>query len=282
MAPNDKRVSKETFRFISDPRHSETLSGRVRAACLNCRHRKVKCCGQMPCTTCKENRMSCGGLVERKRPKKTSPGSVHSATLASTERSPALSRASSNDDRWNSVSQGLTASLPKLRIEKCCGSGDGSEQHTSQISSPLSYGTTSEQFEAMVSARPQYNYNANMSTAVVDWMNTQGVDQVYDAHAQLPDLDNLPGVQNISAPPFGCSSECPDIQTFENWRRTNDCNKRAANALRCAAGALEEEALSLRIIALRHDQAAAEATQEQAVGLVSLHRGHRRSAMSPV
>lgn len=56
-----------TYRFISDRFHKENLSGRVRAACITCRRRKVKCEGVEPCRTCNEKGLVCEGLPKRKQ-----------------------------------------------------------------------------------------------------------------------------------------------------------------------------------------------------------------------
>ncbi|PIB01270.1 hypothetical protein CB0940_01865 [Cercospora beticola] len=71
--PNSPTSAKEkTFRFISDPGHKENLSGRVRAACLTCRRKKIKCSGELNCRTCREKGLVCEGLPERKRPRRDS------------------------------------------------------------------------------------------------------------------------------------------------------------------------------------------------------------------
>ncbi|KAK4634492.1 hypothetical protein CLAFUW4_01617 [Fulvia fulva] len=72
----------QTYRFISDPGHKENLSGRVRAACLTCRRKKIKCSGEPNCRTCREKGLVCEGLPERKRPRRDAPD-VANHTLAS-------------------------------------------------------------------------------------------------------------------------------------------------------------------------------------------------------
>lgn len=63
-------ANDRTYRFISDPGHKENLSGRVRAACLTCRKKKIKCSGELNCRTCREKGLVCEGLPERKKPSK--------------------------------------------------------------------------------------------------------------------------------------------------------------------------------------------------------------------
>ena len=70
MSLREGMSSEKIYRFISDPGHKENLSGRVRAACLNCRRKKTKCSGEVPCGTCEEKGIACEGLTERKRPTK--------------------------------------------------------------------------------------------------------------------------------------------------------------------------------------------------------------------
>lgn len=62
-----------TYRFISDRFHKENLSGRVRAACVTCRRRKVKCEGVEPCRTCNEKGLVCEGLPKRKTSDQDAP-----------------------------------------------------------------------------------------------------------------------------------------------------------------------------------------------------------------
>ncbi|KAK6390733.1 hypothetical protein LTR65_005337 [Meristemomyces frigidus] len=58
------------YEFIADPAHKENLSGRVTAACLNCRRKKIKCSGEAVCRQCREKGLVCEGPPSRKRPRK--------------------------------------------------------------------------------------------------------------------------------------------------------------------------------------------------------------------
>ncbi|KAM3415936.1 hypothetical protein BST61_g9427 [Cercospora zeina] len=71
-----KSTNEKTFRFISDPGHKENLSGRVRAACLTCRRKKIKCSGEFNCRTCREKGLVCEGLPARKRPRRDSSSTL--------------------------------------------------------------------------------------------------------------------------------------------------------------------------------------------------------------
>ncbi|KAK3675303.1 hypothetical protein LTR78_004813 [Recurvomyces mirabilis] len=78
--------SDRTYQFISDPTHKENLSGRVTAACLNCRKKKIKCSGEESCKQCNEKGLVCEGPPSRKRPRRDSgPPSNVSSSLASTK-----------------------------------------------------------------------------------------------------------------------------------------------------------------------------------------------------
>lgn len=107
-------IKVDMYRFVSDSNftHTETLSGRVTAACVTCRRRvriaetrlrdqaniseqKTRCDGGMPCKTCKEKGIACEGFVKRRKPRKRiaekrmweagSPGSRSEASTCSTD-----------------------------------------------------------------------------------------------------------------------------------------------------------------------------------------------------
>merc|ERR1712072_1512428 len=61
---------ERTYTFIDDPNHKQTLSGRVQAACLTCRKKKIKCSGEQPCRQCTDKRLVCEEAPSRKRPQK--------------------------------------------------------------------------------------------------------------------------------------------------------------------------------------------------------------------
>lgn len=58
-----QNMSQREYRFITDPEHKENLSGRVRAACANCRRKKIKCSGTVPCRICEDKGRVCEGLL---------------------------------------------------------------------------------------------------------------------------------------------------------------------------------------------------------------------------
>ena len=67
--PSASSSNGKLYQFISDPQHQETLSGRVRAACLTCRKKKTRCSGEIPCSTCISKGILCEGFAQRKRPR---------------------------------------------------------------------------------------------------------------------------------------------------------------------------------------------------------------------
>lgn len=119
------QTTEKVFRFISDPKHKENLSGRVRAACLNCRRKKIKCSGEKNCRICRDRGVVCEGFPERKRPKQsTSPKEVATndadgtrSTLSRVDRprQPASRRASMTS---NTSQASIKADRQNLRMEQ--------------------------------------------------------------------------------------------------------------------------------------------------------------------
>ncbi|KAK0281701.1 hypothetical protein LTR35_007382 [Friedmanniomyces endolithicus] len=61
----------QTFHFINnEPNHKQNLSGRVSAACVNCRRKKIRCTGEADCRQCREKGLICEGPPSRRRPKR--------------------------------------------------------------------------------------------------------------------------------------------------------------------------------------------------------------------
>ncbi|KAF2763605.1 hypothetical protein EJ03DRAFT_68555 [Teratosphaeria nubilosa] len=91
--------NQRTYEFISDPTHKINLSGRVSAACANCRKKKIKCDGTNNCRQCREKNLECVPAPTRKRPKRdrhisageASSSTVTAAGLALTDSAPAAS-----------------------------------------------------------------------------------------------------------------------------------------------------------------------------------------------
>ncbi|KAK5674138.1 hypothetical protein LTS10_013123 [Elasticomyces elasticus] len=81
--------SERTFQFVSDPNHKDNLSGRVTAACLNCRRKKIKCSGEAECRQCREKGLVCKGPPPRKRPNRDLIRTHGAEASASNRSSPA-------------------------------------------------------------------------------------------------------------------------------------------------------------------------------------------------
>ena len=129
MSPPDSPTlgNDRVYRFISDPGHKENLSGRVRAACLTCRRKKIKCSGELNCRTCREKGLVCEGLPERKRPRRDGPGlSIEEPAFTGIERNrkPSLSKSKAGSkrptahlqstDRSISNDSGYTSMIPNV------------------------------------------------------------------------------------------------------------------------------------------------------------------------
>lgn len=74
-----QRNDQIRFYTGSDPTHKENLSGRVSAACLNCRRKKIKCSGSQDCDQCLEKGLVCEGPPSRKRLKRDDDGGPSTA-----------------------------------------------------------------------------------------------------------------------------------------------------------------------------------------------------------
>nr|POF02522.1 hypothetical protein CFP56_58153 [Quercus suber] len=94
--PPRESPTERSYSFISDPSHKETLSGRVTAACLNCRRKKIKCSGEENCQTCRDKGLVCESPPKRKRPAKEAGPSErsgrkgHASTASSSSTQPSL------------------------------------------------------------------------------------------------------------------------------------------------------------------------------------------------
>ncbi|KAK0356144.1 hypothetical protein LTR02_012961 [Friedmanniomyces endolithicus] len=61
----------QTFHFINnEPNHKQNLSGRVTAACVNCRRKKIRCTGEADCRQCRKKGLVCEGPPSRRRSKR--------------------------------------------------------------------------------------------------------------------------------------------------------------------------------------------------------------------
>ncbi|KAK0248286.1 hypothetical protein LTS09_016545 [Friedmanniomyces endolithicus] len=78
----------QTFHFINnEPNHKQNLSGRVTAACVNCRRKKIRCTGEADCRQCREKGLICEGPPTRRRSKREVVGTGASALVEGATRS---------------------------------------------------------------------------------------------------------------------------------------------------------------------------------------------------
>ncbi|KAK1817913.1 hypothetical protein LTR12_007665 [Friedmanniomyces endolithicus] len=72
----------QTFHFINnEPNHKQNLSGRVTAACVNCRRKKIRCTGEADCRQCREKGLICEGPPTRRRSKREVVGTGAAAQV---------------------------------------------------------------------------------------------------------------------------------------------------------------------------------------------------------
>ncbi|KAK3633279.1 hypothetical protein LTR56_002516 [Elasticomyces elasticus] len=109
--------SNHTFQFVGDPYHKENLSGRVTAACINCRRKKIKCGGGRECKACREKDLVCEGPSFRKG------GSGDAATIVpDSDEVPGMcptspldnAVAESQDAKYDTIQQLLKSTKPRL------------------------------------------------------------------------------------------------------------------------------------------------------------------------
>lgn len=153
MSSSSASKSEKHYQFITDPGHKENLSGRVGAACVTCRRKKIKCSGDVPCGTCREKGIKCEGLTPRKRPKRQperhdGQNPVHTQSVAgqsgdqdskaSIPMSRSISNSRSSTARTTNGSHRPTMSLLKLRTGISDDSGYGSSEQSARPDAVLS------------------------------------------------------------------------------------------------------------------------------------------------
>ena len=262
--------NEKVYRFISDPGHKENLSGRVRAACLNCRRKKTKCSGEVPCSTCDEKDIVCEGLTERKRPAK---GAGRRSRASSVRRSSqdfdsendnATSRRNSFDSSssrrdWNDE----PVRRPTIQLRK--------QATTDSEDSGYASGTQSRRENATALALQldthfPFNYsfdrgtssNCNDTPAVSPSRNGY---QDWTLAAQL-ELTALSTNENTDPGLSPSAMATVAAASTKSWIDDSHASAQAATKLITAAQALEQQAMTLRRLA---DQGPAEETRRQTV-----------------
>ncbi|KAK5712833.1 hypothetical protein LTR15_011826 [Elasticomyces elasticus] len=118
--------SNRTFQFISDPNHKENLSGRITAACVNCRRKKIKCGGGRECKACQEKGLVCKGPSFRERASNDDGVAVPTIVPDSDGASDTFSTCSmkeedvteSQDAKYDTIQQLLSSMKPELGCER--------------------------------------------------------------------------------------------------------------------------------------------------------------------
>lgn len=274
---NDK-----VFRFISDPGHKENLSGRVRAACLNCRRKKTKCSGDVPCSTCEEKDIVCEGLTERKRPAK---GAGRRSRASSTRRSSqdrgsedgnALSKRNSFDssssmvDGYDEPVQRPTVHLRKQATGDSEDSGYASRppSRRENVTGPALQLETQFSFNYSLGKRTRSNGNDTPAVSPSrnrhqDWNLASQLELTGLSGTESPDSGLSPSTMvTTAAVPTTPVDWLHASDRSEFWIDNNNANTHAATKLLTAAQALEQQAMALRRLA---DQERADETRQQTI-----------------
>ncbi|KAK0269847.1 hypothetical protein LTR35_014523 [Friedmanniomyces endolithicus] len=113
----------QTFHFIhNEPNHKQNLSGRVTAACVNCRRKKIRCTGEAGCRQCRDKGLICEGPPSRRKAKRETVSTGAPAQVESSTRS------------ISSTSTGNNISNPASRSSSLIYFGHASPRRESQVS----------------------------------------------------------------------------------------------------------------------------------------------------
>lgn len=302
MAPQGSTSKEKAYRFISDPGHKENLSGRVRAACVTCRRKKIKCSGDVPCGTCEEKGIRCEGLTERKRPKKSldqqqlqslsfrdrhalcSPTHVNVSRRSSHHETMDLATKSTHQGAGSS--QRPTETLQKLNNGSSHDSGYSSGMQSGQdtAASRLPRLETSFSFDSFFAECSSANYNSSTeispsTTESQDWsfLRRQGSAGYCETEAAGSDVSQSTHVGSAAASTTSVDWMPPQRER-SRWWRDSRASDQAAPDLLTAAAALEEQAQSLRRLASQQGTDATDDTRRQTITFPL----HSRSASPPL
>ena len=278
MPPQDSSSNEKVYRFISDPGHKENLSGRVRAACVTCRRKKIKCSGEIPCGTCEEKGIACEGLTERKRPRKTiehqqsqdpssqrrrsSCSTTHSKTGAQFSEQTSLDIDFSSTCKATNSSTRPTANLQRLGTISSNDSGYSSGIQSGQdcLGSPMTHLDTT--FFLGSGKRKESGSNYDNSTEISpattkppDWSFMTQHEHTNYCRTEKAESDT-PRTTQVASPLPAASIDSmgwTDPRDRSSWRQDCEQSGPAAADLIYAARALEEQAQSLRRLASQHD-----------------------------
>lgn len=270
MASHDSGGGEKVFRFISDPGHKENLSGRVRAACITCRRKKVKCSGDIPCGPCEEKGIVCEGLTERKRPKKNADKRRRSTSTRGERRSSQDSRASDDTIRSKRSSLDSTSSRidgdesylqrPSLHLRKL-GTGDSDDSGYASAIQQRRRDTGNMQlhldarFPFKRQCATDSSFNENLSLEISPTASATHESNYVATREPTHASENVPSNPHSARD----TPATPSTQSME-WQ---DNGHGATTRLITAAEALEEQALSLRRLASHQDTNAVDDARRQ-------------------
>ncbi|KAK4508057.1 hypothetical protein PRZ48_001794 [Zasmidium cellare] len=260
--PNSPTLPNErTYLFISDPGHKENLSGRVRAACMTCRRKKIKCSGEINCRTCREKGLVCEGMPERKRPRRdggsiildpVSSGGIDRKRRISTTKT-ARPRPSLSDLKHitpnGSEDSGYASTQPQL-VEGML-SRATSQPNESTFETQVASGSKVTSIRSAQSAMP-------LGLRVDTWRldpepSRHKASPTFDTSHIRPPSEISPGAQPSSAVIEPSPVDWAQFKENEPWWTNNPTDD--APALISTARALEEQAQSLRLMANRQQSA---------------------------
>ena len=298
MSPPGGSNDDKVFRFISDPGHKENLSGRVSLACIACRRKKVRCSGDVPCSTCKEKGIVCEGIAKRKRPNKKLDhqdnlpyGRRGSITYSSPDAKVQAYRElysnsrSSDVDKRESVPKCPSTTLDKVDTLSSDDSGYSSAHQFAQ--NDLASSTT-PRLATNFSINPKlnmYNSSTEISPSTIEphawsFAGAQNAANYRPTESEKPNISD--STHLALAATSTASVDWPDTaQPTTRWC-TASTGRLAVMNLISLAEVLEEQAQALRTLALRHGTDAADNTRRQTVVFPLPSRNDETSSGLPV
>ncbi|KAF2484146.1 hypothetical protein BDY17DRAFT_295097 [Neohortaea acidophila] len=254
--------SVRSYQFVSDPEYKENLSGRVRAACITCRRKKIRCSGEVPCQTCKERGVVCEGLTQRKRPhkgtikdsRKARDASAHSRQDSSKAWSTGNGRKSSGDTMsdegtGNEDPSRHSSRRPSVNLEKLHALAGDSGYASGKQSSPgnsspalaATHMRTFSQSGPTSFNEPHAPNHVRMRT--LDWAGP--------ARSRLQSYigELSPVTQPLASISLNGSTDWSEARDRMDWWSSDSNNEDNSNKLLSAARMLEAQAQSLRQLA---------------------------------
>lgn len=227
-------TGERTYSFVSDPTHTETLSGRVSAACINCRRKKIKCSGEADCQTCREKGLVCEGLLPRSQTKKDQviASSSSSSSYPSNSRRHAVNRLAEEPAQSTALGPDPPGSFPAT--DPLC-------LPLLRPSNPTSFETFAEPSSLGTRNSEDWSFLRPDNTTFSDYQS----DMPSSVTSYTSHMTSTPG----SFP--GLLSH--DHSEPTQWWPTGGPGVRSSSDLLSTANALEQQARSLRQLAYYQD-----------------------------